>query len=78
MNNEKQRLLLIVLFMFGWVFLLQSLGLLPNQQKKAADKAKAVVNKPEGARTSRQGRGAGQGGHEAGRGAGQGDQGRER
>ena len=29
MNNEKQRLLLIVLFMFGWVLLLQSLGSCP-------------------------------------------------
>ena len=75
MNNEKQRLLLIVLFMFGWVLLLQSLGLLPRQQNKAADKAKAAVKKQEGDRPRGEGRGTGQGGNEARRRAGQDRQG---
>ena len=35
MNNEKQRLILIVLLMFGWMLFINYLGLGPKPPKKA-------------------------------------------
>ena len=37
MNNEKQRLVLIVILMFGWMLLINRLGLVPKPRNKAPD-----------------------------------------
>ena len=60
MNNEKQRLLLIVLFMFGWVLLpLSRWDCSAHPEEQARSKAKAAVNEAERRRRCR--------GQEAGR-----------
>src|SRR6516164_5544196 len=48
MNNEKQRLFLIVILMFGWMMLINYLGLGPRPPKKAPPADQAKVAKQEG------------------------------
>jgi YidC/Oxa1 family membrane protein insertase len=50
MKNEKQRLFLIVILMFGWMLLINYLGLGPRPPKKAPPADQAKVAKLEGAK----------------------------
>lgn len=56
MKNEKQRLILIVLLMFGWMLFINYLGFGPKPAKKAppADQAKTAKLEPQGGEQSKE------------------------